>query len=115
VTQALIRIVGHAATSLASTILAVVGLSLVAITAAVAVFGLTIVGATALYFVVWWIALFATLPFGVRSQAETGEVTPGTEPGAPIVPALREKAIWTTGLAAIVLIVAAWLLPLTGL
>jgi predicted secreted protein len=115
VTQALRRIVGRAASSLASTVLAVLGLSLVAITAAVAVFGLTIVGATALYFVVWWIALFAVLPFGVRSQAETGEVAAGTEPGAPTMPALKEKAIYTTGLAVIVLIAAAWLLPLTGL
>jgi hypothetical protein len=31
------------------------------------------------------------------------------------MPALREKAIWTTGVAGIVLMAAAWLLPLAGL
>jgi predicted secreted protein len=51
----------------------------------------------------------------VRSQSETGEVVGGTDPGAPTAPALREKAIWTTGLATIVLIAVVWLLPLTGL
>ena len=29
----------------------------------------------AIYFVIWWIALFLTLPFGVRSQHEDGEGT----------------------------------------
>ena len=27
----------------------------------------------AIYFVIWWIVLFLTLPFGVRSQHEDGE------------------------------------------
>ena len=39
-----------------------------------ACFGLTAGGAVALYFVVWWIGLFAVLPFGARSQAEDGSV-----------------------------------------
>ena len=29
--------------------------------------------AFAIYFVMWWIVLFLTLPFGVRSQHEDGE------------------------------------------
>ena len=37
----------------------------------------------ALYFVVWWIVLFAVLPFGVRTQAEDGAVVPGTPASAP--------------------------------
>ena len=37
----------------------------------------------AIYFIVWWLTLFIVLPFGVRSQHEAGEVTPGSEPGAP--------------------------------
>jgi len=37
----------------------------------------------AVYFVIWWITLFAVLPFGVRSQIEEGKVSPGTDPGAP--------------------------------
>ncbi len=32
----------------------------------------------------WWLTLFLTLPFGVRSQHEDGVGAPGTDPGAPI-------------------------------
>ncbi|MCA3564333.1 MAG: DUF1467 family protein [Methylocystis sp.] len=39
--------------------------------------------AVALYFVIWWLTLFAVLPFGVRSQHEAGEVVAGSDPGAP--------------------------------
>ena len=41
--------------------------------------------AFAIYFVIWWVTLFLTLPFGVRSQHEDGEGAPGTDPGAPIL------------------------------
>ena len=64
---------------------------------------------------VWWTTLFAVLPFGVRSQAEAGDVTPGSDPGAPALPALREKAVWTSLAAALVFTLVAWLLPLAGL
>ena len=37
----------------------------------------------AVFFVVWWIVLFAVLPFGVRTQAEAGDVLPGTPESAP--------------------------------
>ncbi|TPW30437.1 DUF1467 family protein [Pararhizobium mangrovi] len=37
----------------------------------------------AVYFIVWWLVLFAVLPFGVRSQQEEGHVAEGTERGAP--------------------------------
>jgi predicted secreted protein len=63
---------------------------------------MSVAGALALYFIIWWTVLFAILPFGVRSQAESGEVTAGTEPGAPVAPLLRRKALWTTIIAAIV-------------
>jgi predicted secreted protein len=50
----------------------------------------------AIYFIIWWTVLFAVLPWGVRSQGESGEVAPGTDPGAPTVPALGRKIAWTT-------------------
>jgi predicted secreted protein len=43
--------------------------------------------AIAIYFLIWWIMLFAVLPWGVRAQGEEG--TPGTDPGAPTVPRLK--------------------------
>ena len=62
----------------------------------------TISTAFAIYFVIWWTVLFLTLPFGIRSQREAGEDIPGTDPGAPSVPGLGRKAIWTTIISAIV-------------
>jgi predicted secreted protein len=58
--------------------------------------------ALAIYFLIWWIALFAVLPWGVRSQEETGTVVEGTDPGAPAIPHLGRKLIWTTLVAALV-------------
>ncbi len=57
--------------------------------------------AAAIYFTIWWIVLFAVLPFGVRSQEEQGTVVPGTEPGAPHAPRLLLKALWTTVVSAV--------------
>jgi predicted secreted protein len=59
----------------------------------------------AIYFVLWWIVLFAILPWGVRSQHEhDGEVVPGTDPGAPVLPQLRKKVIWTTIVTTVVFV-----------
>ena len=65
-------------------------------------------GAAAIYFVVWWIVLFAILPVGVRSQIEDGMIAKGSDPGAPGRPMLLRKALWTTLVAAILLAVIEW-------
>ena len=44
--------------------------------------------------------MFAVLPWGVRAQGE--ESAPGTDPGAPRVPHLKAKLVWTTVLASVV-------------
>ena len=62
----------------------------------------TISTAFAIYFVIWWIVLFLTLPFGVRSQHEDGEGAPGTDPGAPVVTGMGRKLIWTTVISAVI-------------
>ncbi|MCG6121154.1 MAG: DUF1467 family protein [Microvirga sp.] len=103
------------ARSTGATIVTVVALMAAAIVVSTTAFGLGVTGALALYFVVWWIMLFAVLPFGVRSQIEAGDVVAGSEPGAPAQPALRQKAIWTTIVAGFVFNLAAALLPLAGL
>lgn len=55
----------------------------------------------AIYFVVWWIVLFLTLPFGVRSQHENVDGTAaGTDPGAPVTSLMGRKLIWTTLISA---------------
>jgi predicted secreted protein len=50
----------------------------------------------ATFFLIWWVVLFAVLPWGVRSQHESGVVIPGTDPGAPQIPRLGRKLILTT-------------------
>ena len=56
--------------------------------------------AIAIYFTTWWIVLFAVLPFGVKSQAESGEVVKGTDPGAPVLTGFAWKAGVTTLISA---------------
>ena len=48
--------------------------------------------------------LFAVLPWGIRSQHEGGEIVPGTDPGAPAVPKLGRKLIWTTLVSGVVFV-----------
>jgi predicted secreted protein len=52
--------------------------------------------AVAIFFLIWWVVLFAVLPWGVRGQHEAGEIAPGTDPGAPAIPHLGRKLVWTT-------------------
>ena len=58
--------------------------------------------AIAIYFLVWWVVLFAVLPWDVRNQEETGDVSPGTDPGAPAVHKVWMKLVWTTVIATVV-------------
>ncbi|WP_112664109.1 DUF1467 family protein [Microvirga flavescens] len=111
----MVRFVKSVAASFWATAAVVIVVSAIAIAIAVQAFGLRATGGIGLYFVIWWIALFAVLPFGVRGQHETGEVVRGSEPGAPSYPALREKAVWNTFLSSVILLLVAGLLPLSGL
>jgi predicted secreted protein len=63
--------------------------------------------AVAIYFLVWWITLFAVLPWGVRAQGEGR--APGTDPGAPQLPRLLSKLLWTTVVATAIFGVGAFL------
>jgi predicted secreted protein len=66
----------------------------------------TVSTAFAIYFVLWWVTLFLTLPFGVRSQHEEGGGAPGTDPGAPIASRMGPKLIWTTLISAVIFAIA---------
>ena len=59
------------------------------------------VGGVVIFLISWWVCLFVVLPIGVRGQFEDGEVTDGTEEGAPAHPMLAMKALWATIGAAI--------------
>jgi predicted secreted protein len=59
--------------------------------------------AIAIYFVIWWIVLFAILPWGVKNPHEAGEtILDGNEPGAPVKHQMGKKAFITTVVSAIV-------------
>lgn len=95
--------------------LAFVAASTVAAVFAGIAFDLTLSGSIALYFVVWWTLLFAVLPVRMMTQAESGVVTEGTDPGAPAAPALCERAIWTSIVSTVVFACIAAFFPLAGL
>ena len=56
----------------------------------------------AIYFIVWWLVLFAVLPWGLRTQEEEGEVVLGTTASAPARPRIVRTLFVTTIVAAIV-------------
>ncbi|HEY5963800.1 MAG TPA: DUF1467 family protein [Xanthobacteraceae bacterium] len=64
----------------------------------------------AIYFLIWWVVLFAVLPWGVRAQGEQGgdEAVPGSDPGAPQIPRIWMKLVWTTVVSAVIFAVCAF-------
>ncbi|MEL7540648.1 MAG: DUF1467 family protein [Pseudomonadota bacterium] len=56
------------------------------------------VGFIVVFIITWWLSFFCVLPIGVQSQYEQdGDVAEGTEEGAPKEPMLKKKALWATG------------------
>ena len=62
----------------------------------------------AVYFVIWWIALFAVLPWGVR-RVDPEDLTPGEDPGSPAKPRILLKFAATSVLAGIIFAGFYWL------
>ena len=63
---------------------------------------MSLFSALAIYFIIWWMVLFFVLPFGARSQHEAGDVTLGTDHGAPYRPQMARKFAITTAIAAVI-------------
>jgi predicted secreted protein len=61
----------------------------------------------AIYFIIWWLVLFTTLPFGVRRQESVEE---GNDPGAPENPFIGRKLIATTLIAGVVFVIVYWVI-----
>ncbi len=55
----------------------------------------------AIYLMIWFITLFAVLPFGVRTQGEEGDVVEGTPESAPVAPRLLKTALINTVVASV--------------
>ncbi len=61
------------------------------------------VSLAALYFILWWLVLFATLPFGLKTQDEEEDVTLGTISSAPKGPHMLRAFMRTTIISALLL------------
>lgn len=57
---------------------------------------MSLFSAFAVYFIIWWITLFAILPIGLRTQADERDVTLGTTESAPATFNIGRKALLTT-------------------
>jgi predicted secreted protein len=58
-----------------------------------------------MYVVIWWVAIFAVLPWGVKPSAK-GD--PGHAAGAPANPQLLRKAAITTVVAGVLWLIVYW-------
>ncbi|MBI1272823.1 MAG: DUF1467 family protein [Alphaproteobacteria bacterium] len=65
---------------------------------------MTVFDGVALYLMIWWTAIFCTLPFGVR-QPDQSEHVEGQMPGAPVRHGIKRKLLYTTLLAAVIWLV----------
>ncbi len=68
---------------------------------------MSIMSAIALYGIIWFMTMFLVLPFRQRSQAEAGEVVPGTPAGAPQDAQMWRKAKLVTLIATIAFVIIA--------
>ena len=59
------------------------------------------------YLIIWWVVLFAVLPWGVR-RVEVPDS--GHDPGAPEKPMLFRKFLATTAISAVLWLVAYYLI-----
>ncbi len=71
---------------------------------------MSFVSAIFIYFLIWWLTLFAVLPIGVERNTDEGK---GHDAGAPVVPDLKRKLILNTVISAVILAII-WVLVETG-
>ena len=67
----------------------------------------------AIYFILWWVTLFAVLPFSLRTQDDDGDVVLGTTASAPKGSHVRRAMLRTTIVSAIIM--AIYLIATEGL
>jgi predicted secreted protein len=56
----------------------------------------------AIYFLIWWVTLFAVLPFGVRVRRESDHLPTGADPGAPTGHRVGRMLLWNSLVAGVV-------------
>lgn len=60
------------------------------------------ISGAAVFFLIWWLVLFATLPFGVKTQDDDQDVTLGTVSSAPMGPHMGKTMLRATAIALVV-------------
>lgn len=73
------------------------------------------ISAFAIFFIIWWVTLFAMLSIGLKTQGEAGEVVPGTVESAPARPRFMLVIGLTTLVAALVFAAFYWFAATKGL
>ncbi|MEL6196259.1 MAG: DUF1467 family protein [Pseudomonadota bacterium] len=63
---------------------------------------MSITSAIVFFAVIWALVFYMINPLWQTSQAEHGEIVPGTPPSAPVDPKLGRKALITTAIAVVV-------------
>ena len=71
---------------------------------------MSIVESVVAFAIIWWLVLFMVLPWGIARE-ENPEI--GHEPGAPVKPRLWLKVAITTGISAVLLVIA-WTIAESG-
>lgn len=71
---------------------------------------MNLTGGIVLYAVLWFLVLFVLLPIGQKSQADMGEVTPGTPAGAPYNPPIKKKVVQATVITTVLWGILAWII-----
>lgn len=67
---------------------------------------MTVIGGIVFFSITWWLVFFAVLPWGVRSHEEVGaEKEAGVPSGIPHRPPLLKKALITTAITTVLLII----------
>lgn len=66
-----------------------------------------------LYAVLWFMTFLVAIPIRLKTQGDVGQVVPGTHAGAPHDHQLRKKAWITTGVAAVLWAIIAYVI-ITG-
>ncbi len=70
---------------------------------------MAVVTAVVVYFLIWWVVLFAVLPIGVRPDAD-GVQTAGGWRGAPLKAQIGMKVLATTLISAVIFAGVWWLI-----
>ncbi|MDB5659149.1 MAG: hypothetical protein JWS10_1764 [Cypionkella sp.] len=65
---------------------------------------MTITAALVLFSVTWFMVFFCVLPMRFKSQAQAGEVEPGTPRSAPMDAMIKPKAKLTTVITAVIFV-----------